>query len=433
MKKKSVKTHKNNTTAQDNVAQRKRLEEELRESERKYRELIKYAPAGIYEVDYETNLFINVNDAICEYTGYTRDELLTMNFFNLFTEESQTLMFARLKKLMAGEIIPQTVEYCIRTKAREKLWVLLNARYIYESGKLKGATGIIYNITERKKAEEQLWATQERLKLALQVSRQGYYEWDIQNDHLYYSDQYIEILEFGRDELEPRIRSWKKMIHPQDKKAVLQALKNHIDGRTSPYEETYRLKVKSGAWRWFRDHAEVVNRDTKGSPLCMMGTITDVTPYKEFEQELEKTVGERTAELVEVNSALKILLKQREQDKTDSEETMAANLKFMVFPYLHKLKRSALNVQQKELVSLIDENLDKVSAPFIKKLSSKYSSLTPKEIQVAECIRSGKTSKEIADMMNISARTVDVLRYSVRKKLGLNNKKANLQSLLSSL
>jgi DNA-binding CsgD family transcriptional regulator len=165
----------------------------------------------------------------------------------------------------------------------------------------------------------------------------------------------------------------------------------------------------------------------------MMGTITDVTPYKEFEQELEKTVGERTAELVEVNSALKILLKQREQDKTDTEETMAANLKFMVFPYLHKLKRSALNVQQKEWVSLIDENLNKVSAPFIKKLSSKYSSLTPKEIQVAECIQSGKTSKEIAEMMNISSRTVDVLRYSVRKKLGLNNRKANLQSLLSSL
>ena len=233
------------------ITEHKRLEEVLRESEEKYRELVRYAPAGIYEVDYEKNLFISVNDAICEYTGYTRDELLTMNFFNLFTEESQKLMLARLEKLMANEIIPQTVEYCIRTKAGEKLWVHLSARYIYDSGKLKGATGIIYNITERKKAEEQLWATQERLRLALQVSKQGYYEWDIQNDHLYYSDQYLEILEFGRDELEPRIRSWKKMIHPQDKKAVLQALKNHIDGRTSPYEETYRLKVKSGAWRWF--------------------------------------------------------------------------------------------------------------------------------------------------------------------------------------
>jgi PAS domain S-box-containing protein len=350
----------------------------------------------------------------------------------IIPEPSLTMVLGKYRQAIAENTIVRWEE--ISDYPTGQLTGVVSIAPVFDDkGTCTHLVGSVQDITERKKAEEQLWATQERLRLALQVSKQGYYEWDIQNDHLYYSNQYLEILEFGRDELEPRIRSWKKMIHPQDKKAVLQALKNHIDGRTSPYEETYRLKVKSGAWRWFRDHAEVVNRDTKGSPLCMIGTITDVTPYKEFEQELEKTVGEWTAELVEVNSALKILLKQREQDKTDTEETMAANLKFMGFPYLHKLKRSALNVQQKEWVSLIDENLKKVSAPFIKKLSSKYSSLTPKEIQVAECIRSGKTSKEIAEMMNISARTVDVLRYSVRKKLGLNNKKANLQSLLSSL
>ena len=138
------------------ITERKKMEEELRESEGKYRELVKYAPAGIYEVDYETNLFISVNDVICEYTGYTRDELLTMNFFNLLTEESQKLMLARLEKLMANEKITQTVEYCIRTKGGEELWVHLSARYIYESGKLKGATGVIYNITERKGAEAAL-------------------------------------------------------------------------------------------------------------------------------------------------------------------------------------------------------------------------------------------------------------------------------------
>ena len=154
---------------------------------------------------------------------------------------------------------------------------------------------------------------------------------------------------------------------------------------------------------------------------------------KEIEQELEKRVVERTAELVEVNAALKVLLKQREQDKTDTEETMAANLKLLVLPHLHKLKKSNLNAEHKAWVSLIDENLGKVSSPFIKNLNSKYSVLTPKELQVAEHIRSGKTSKEIADMMNLSPRTVDVFRHSLRKKLGLNNKKINLQSLLSSL
>ena len=127
----------------------------------------------------------------------------------------------------------------------------------------------------------------------------------------------------------------------------------------------------------------------------MMGTIADVTFYKEFEEELEKRVEERTAELVEVNSALRVLLRHREQDKTDTEETMAANLKFMVLPYLNKLKRSSMNVQQQEWISLIDENLKKVSSPFIKQLSSKNTTLTPKELQVAEQIRSGQSPRRL--------------------------------------
>ena len=146
------------------ITERKRAEEELRESEEKYRELVKYAPAGIYEVDYETNLFTSVNDVVCEYAGYTRDELFTMNFFNLFTEESQKLMLARLEKLMANEKIPQTVEYCIRTKGGEELWVRLSARYIYESGKLKGSTGVVYNITEHKQAEDALRESEQRYR-----------------------------------------------------------------------------------------------------------------------------------------------------------------------------------------------------------------------------------------------------------------------------
>jgi len=138
------------------ITERKQADEMLRESEEKYRELVKYAPAGIYEIDYETGRFTSVNDVMCEYSGYTKDELLNTNLYNLMTGESQKLIAERLGKLFAGEKMTQPVEYCIRTKGGEKLWTLLNARYIYKEGKLKGATGIIYNISERKRAEEEI-------------------------------------------------------------------------------------------------------------------------------------------------------------------------------------------------------------------------------------------------------------------------------------
>jgi PAS domain S-box-containing protein len=145
------------------ITERKKVEKALEESEERYRELVRYAPAGIYEIDYETGMFTSLNDIICEYTGYTRDELLNRKFCSIFTEESQKLMSKRLEKLHAGEEIPETVEYCIRTKEGNKLWALVNARYTYEEGRLKGGAGVIYNITERKKAEDSLRDSEEFL------------------------------------------------------------------------------------------------------------------------------------------------------------------------------------------------------------------------------------------------------------------------------
>jgi DNA-binding response OmpR family regulator len=169
------------------------------------------------------------------------------------------------------------------------------------------------------------------------------------------------------------------------------------------------------------------------NPAVVRARVRNYIELKEHQVRLEAMVAERTAELVEANAALKALLRQRDQDKEEAEEVMAANLKFMVLPHLQKLKAMALVDRQKSLVLLIDENLKKVASPFIKKLYSQYTLLTARELQVAEYIRSGKTSKEIAEAMTISSRTVDIVRYSIRKKLGINNEKANLQAVLLSI
>ncbi len=169
------------------------------------------------------------------------------------------------------------------------------------------------------------------------------------------------------------------------------------------------------------------------NPAVVRARVRNYIELKEHQDHLEAMVAERTVELVEANAALKALLRQRDQDKEESEEAMAANLKFMVLPHLQKLKTTALADRQKELVSLIDENLKKVASPFIKKLYSRCTFLTSRELQVADYIRSGKTSKEIAEAMTISSKTVDIFRYSIRKKLGINNEKTNLQAVLLSI
>jgi len=137
--------------------------------------------------------------------------------------------------------------------------------------------------------------------------------------------------------------------------------------------------------------------------------------------------------LEEVNTALRVLLKKREEDKALLEEKVLSNVKTLVFPSLEKLKRSSLDANQASCVSVVESNLRDIISPFAKKLSPKYLGLTPTEIQVANLVKEGKSTKEVADFMNLSWKTVESHRQNVRKKLGIAHTKANLRAYLSSI
>ncbi len=152
----------------------------------------------------------------------------------------------------------------------------------------------------------------------------------------------------------------------------------------------------------------------------------------EFSGELELKVKKRTENLEEANTALKVLLKKREEDKVEIEEKMLLNVKELVLPFFEKLIKSDLAEKQKGYAEIMTFNLNNIISPFVKELSSKYLNLTTAEIRVANIIRQGKSAKEISEMLNIAIRTVNTHCYNIRKKLGLNNKKASLATYLAT-
>ena len=99
------------------------------------------------------------------------------------------------------------------------------------------------------------------------------------------------------------------------------------------------------------------------------------------------------------------------------------NVKELIVPYLTKLKTSGLSNRQKTLTEILESNLNGIISPFLFTLSAKYASLTPKEIRVAGLVRDGKTTKEIAKLLNLSKRTINFHRENIRDKLGLKNQK----------
>ena len=105
----------------------------------------------------------------------------------------------------------------------------------------------------------------------------------------------------------------------------------------------------------------------------------------------------------------------------------------MIDPYFDKIRKTKLDSQQKAFLNIMESNLQEITSQFTRKISLSELNLTPTEIQIANMIRHGNSSKEIAGIMHVSIRTVDAHRRNIRKKIGLNQKRANLRSYLLSL
>jgi DNA-binding CsgD family transcriptional regulator len=167
----------------------------------------------------------------------------------------------------------------------------------------------------------------------------------------------------------------------------------------------------------------------------VVGTDTDITERKRAEEALkakEKELQVKTSNLEEANIALEVLLNKRDEDRKELEEKVKLNMKWMVLPYLEKMKKSGLNERQETYRDIVESFLNEITSPFVRKLSSQDLDLTPTEIQIANLVKEGKTTKEIAELLNSSTRAVEFHRENLRAKLGLKNKKTNLRSHLLS-
>jgi DNA-binding CsgD family transcriptional regulator len=177
-------------------------------------------------------------------------------------------------------------------------------------------------------------------------------------------------------------------------------------------------------------------RMTGSGPVRIISSHEDITALKLTEDALRKSreeLIEQKQSLEETNIAMKVLLKQREEDKLELEKKVLNNVKDLVLPYVEKLKNSRMRAKDKTLVEIIDTHLQDIISPLLQRFVNAKILLTPQEMQVASLVKDGKTSKEIADVLNVSETTVNFHRKNLRVKFGLRNKRTNLRSYLLSI
>jgi len=155
----------------------------------------------------------------------------------------------------------------------------------------------------------------------------------------------------------------------------------------------------------------------------------DITKQTDIQHHLKK----RSQELEETNAALRVLLKQREADREEINKEIQSNVDNLVLPFFSKLRSKPVSDNQKQIIESIEANLRQITSPIAQNISSFYSKLTPAETQVVNLVKNGHSSKEIADLLNLSPATVYTHRRNIRKKSGITNKKVNLQTLLQQI
>ncbi len=292
-------------------------------------------------------------------------------------------------------------------------------------------------VARRTLVEQELVASESRFRLALDASSNGVWDRNLVSGEVYFGENWHRTLGYA-DGDEIGGETFESLLHPDDRPRVLALREAHVRGKTDRYEAEFRIRNKAGGWQWMLSRGQAVVRDGRGRALRVIGTHTDITRLKQVEAELEgaradleKRVRERTEELSQANIALTVLLKKREGDQAILAEQVMANTAKLVEPFLDRLADSGLNGPQRELVDILRASIKELTSPFAREFSSKLIRLTPVEIQVANLVKLGKRTKEIAAIMHLSPGTISIHRKNIRRKLDLTHRKTNLQTMLS--
>lgn len=317
-----------------------------------------------------------------------------------------------------------------------------------KDGTVDKIVSIARDITSLKKTGQELRKSEERYRLVTERTSDmvSIVTFAMDPRYVYISPSHSAALGYEPEDLLGKCPF--DFIHPEDTEKLVPLLAKYLadkeDGSLArkgngPTERLlYRIKDRRGNWCYLESTADLLQ---EGHILLVSRDVTEnIKKQEELQKsrdELENEVQERTRalqakgeNLEEANAALKVLLELREKDRVDIESKMLFNVRQLAEPYLQKLKGSGLNERQTSYVEILESSLSEIVSPLLRDLAVKERSLTPSELRISNLIKYGKTTKEIAEALDLSERTIESHRRRIRRKLGLKKRSPDLRSYL---
>ena len=306
-----------------------------------------------------------------------------------------------------------------------------------ENGNRIRVFGFGQDITKRKLAEHSLKKSDEHLRSLMETAtdfaiyRLMFNEKDpFQPEVVFASPSIMDILGATENGLD----IWLSKLHPEDAQKIRQTLKE------KPISRKMEIIVRvfhpeHQEWRWVQIIENHLT-DEKGNLKYSNGIMLDVTDRVKAVAALKKKdlqLANQAAKLQRLNDALSVLLEHQEKKLEDMQQNIYGTLDKLVVPYLLDLSVTGLDQNQQTFIDIISSNLTNVTSSFVKSLSDWKKKLSPTEIRVADLVKNGKNTKEIAELFKVSPAAISFHRTNIRTKLEITNEKVNLASYLQTL
>lgn len=441
---------------------KEKKKEALRQEERLYKTLLEQSQDAIYI--FFNGKFEFVNRKFSELSQITPEEAQSPGFdlLSLVAPESRPFIKERMKLFKKGEFMKQSFEFTALTVGSQRVEMEASVSQVPYEGKT-AALVILHDITEQKRFHERLTRINECFLSFVadpieNIRRLTCLTGEIMEATcaLYNRIERELLCSLGQWHTPPGYKAedspdghicYDVIRQCGDQPLIIRNLADTHYARTDPNVAMYGLQTYIGqavrcGGLCIGSLCVVYQKDIVPSEedLKIMGIIAAALGVEEERCKAEVALKKRKKDLSltsqrleEVNTALKVLLKQRGEDMQQSQEAILSNVNKLIVPYIERLKHTGLTPGQRNLIDTMEKNILEIASPFLRNPSLRLTNFTHQEIQVASLVRKGKTNKEIAEIQNVSARTIAFHRENIRKKLGLRNKKKNLQSHLLAL
>ncbi len=259
------------------------IRQEAEEETRILRHMVDGAPSAITIHDYDGR-FIYANKSTLEMYGYTRDEFISLRLQDIVLPVSPTWVEDQFQEVKKEGYAKFEAERIHKDRTVFPVFVHLSQA---KWGDRAVILSIAEDITEWKEIEDALMESKKQLKFALDASKDGIWDWDIVREKAYFNPQYLRMLGYEPDEFAVTYDAWWEYVHPDDRGDAKSAVEESI-AKQGDFSREFRMRKKDRQYLWILSRGRVMETDSDGRPLRMVGTHTDISERKQIEESLRQ-------------------------------------------------------------------------------------------------------------------------------------------------